>query len=288
MKKADLCILWKARFSKASVLLPVLLFVGCSITTPTSRYQQSQDAAPGIGLNPSQIQDATPKVESRSKWGNKNPYEVRGISYRLLPTSLGYNVTGTASWYGSKFHGHTTSNGETYNMFSMTAAHKTLPIPTYLRVTNLRNGHKVIVRVNDRGPFHGNRVLDVSYAAAVKLGFDKQGTAPVNIEAIDPVVWHQERMRAENPTVAGREVKEGELYLQVAAFSQLASAQRLKQQLATQTSQPIVILRDTRKSPNIHKVQIGPIKGIDVAQQIKQDLQAKGHGNPIIIGQPKI
>ena len=130
--------------------LAALQLVGC-YNTPTGRYQQHQDSGPQGGYaDLAKIPDAVPRIEPRSRGGNKSPYSVRGKTYYLLPSSRGYQALGTASWYGAKFHGHATSNGEIYNMYAMTAAHKTLPIPTYLRVTNLRNGRQVIVRVNDR------------------------------------------------------------------------------------------------------------------------------------------
>ncbi len=270
------------------VLVPVLFFIGCSVTSPPSRYQQHQDSAPIYRMDPASIQDATPKVEPPSRQGNKSPYEVRGITYQLLPDSQGYSATGMASWYGSKFHGHTTSNGEIYNMFAMSAAHKTLPIPTYLRVTNIENGRKVIVRVNDRGPFHGNRIIDLSYAAAMKLGFANQGVAAVNIEAIDPAAWNNRHNQTVPVTRQIPEVGTQGIFIQVAAFSQLESAQQLRRQLLLQTDQSVVILRDNQISPNLHKVQIGPVDNLELAQQIRQSLHANGHDMPMIIGLPKI
>ncbi|MCU4675441.1 septal ring lytic transglycosylase RlpA family protein [Catenovulum sp. 2E275] len=127
--------------------------------------------------------DPTPIYEVPSRGGNKD-YQVLGKHYKVLKTSEGFSEEGVASWYGKKFHGHLTSNGETYDMFAMSAAHKTLPLPTYVKVTNLANNKQAIVRVNDRGPFHDGRIIDLSYAAAFKLGVTKSGTAKVKIEAL--------------------------------------------------------------------------------------------------------
>ncbi|HBQ01515.1 MAG TPA: septal ring lytic transglycosylase RlpA, partial [Gammaproteobacteria bacterium] len=116
--------------------------------------------------------------------GNRSPYTVLGKTYTVLPTERGYSERGVASWYGEKFHGHKTSNGEVFDMYMASAAHKSLPIPSFLRVTNLDNNRSLIVRVNDRGPFHGDRIVDLSYAAAMKLGYAERGTARVHLESI--------------------------------------------------------------------------------------------------------
>lgn len=163
-----------------------LLSLVCTLfacTSGNSRYAQKHDSIPTRLPNQSELQEPAPKVETPSRGGNKN-YQVFGIPYKVLPSAAGYIETGTASWYGNKFHGHLTSNGETYDMYAFSAAHKSLPLPTYLQVTNLANNKSVIVRVNDRGPFHGDRLIDLSYSAAYKLGYLKQGTAKVKIEAI--------------------------------------------------------------------------------------------------------
>lgn len=124
----------------------------------------------------------------RSKYGNPESYEVYGKTYHVLPTARGYSERGQASWYGEDFHGKRTSSGEPYNMHAMTAAHKTLPLPTYVRVTNLQNRREVIVRVNDRGPFHDDRIIDLSFAAATELGVVRNGTAEVEVTTVDPVL----------------------------------------------------------------------------------------------------
>ena len=154
-----------------------------------SRYAIKQDLGPKQHKDMSNAPDAVPKVEPHSRGGNKSRYEVWGKSYSVMASSIGFKQRGLASWYGQKFHGHLTSNGETYDMYAMTAAHKSLPLPTYARITNLANNRTVIVRVNDRGPFHGDRVIDLSYAAASKLDYRKTGVAEVLVEAIDARQW---------------------------------------------------------------------------------------------------
>ena len=247
-------------------------------TEPPSRYRQQQDSAPFSYNDLERVPDATPIIEPLSRQGNKSPYEVAGKSYQIMPTSAGYEETGTASWYVKKFHGYLTSNGETYNMFGMSAAHKTLPLPTYLQVTNLDNGRKVVVRVNDRGPFHSERIIDLSYAAAIKLGFADKGTAPIKVEAIDPIAWQWARMK---PAGLGNEV-----YLQVGAFSKYETANQLKKRVQAVTNELVVINLDKAREPNLHKVQIGPLKDMALVQQIKEKLSALGLGKPLIVALP--
>lgn len=165
-----------------------LALSGCSVSRTSKR---KKDGPPKhIPANLHKIPDAVPKVEPLSRYGNRfgnsNTYVALRKRYRVMPTSRGYKARGTASWYGTQFHGRKTSNGERYNMFAMTAAHTTLPLPTYARVTNLENGKSVIVKINDRGPFHGNRLIDLSYVAAAKLGILGRGTGRVEVESIDP------------------------------------------------------------------------------------------------------
>lgn len=158
---------------------------------PQSVRAVKNDGAPKqIPKNLSRIPNAKPKIEPLSRWGNRygksNSYVIFNKRYHVRSTSRGYKERGFASWYGTQFHGRKTSNGDKYDMFAMTAAHKTLPLPTYVKVTNLKNNKRIIVKVNDRGPFHQNRIIDLSYAAALKLGMLGQGTAKVEVESVDP------------------------------------------------------------------------------------------------------
>ncbi len=210
--------------------------------------------------------------------GNRSPYVVFGQRYEVLPDSLGYLEIGIASWYGSKFHGRLTSNGETYDMYQLTAAHKALPLPTFVRVTNLDNGKKVILRVNDRGPFHDDRVIDLSYKAALKLGFADKGTAPVVVEAIDARNYPERVEKAE----AGRP----SYYLQVGAFSHRQGAQSLLLKIQTLLNAetqdiPVRILQSEIQSGILHKVWIGPIATEYVEEQIFALVSQADLGRPI-------
>ncbi|MGB5098829.1 MAG: septal ring lytic transglycosylase RlpA family protein, partial [Porticoccaceae bacterium] len=178
------------RVNLLAALLAVLLLAGCFGSRGPGGASAGRDGPPGREAD-GDYPDVTPRSEAITGAGNKNPYTVLGKTYHLLPTAAGYREKGVASWYGTKFHGRATSNGEPYDMFAMTAAHKTLPIPAYVRVTNLENGRSAIVRVNDRGPFHDDRIIDLSYAAAKKLGVFDQGTARVEVVAIDPSTYQR-------------------------------------------------------------------------------------------------
>lgn len=229
------------------------------------------------------VPNAIPKPEPITKAGNKSPYQVFGKTYSVLPSHKGYREAGVASWYGTKFHGRLTSNGEIYNMYAMTAAHKSLPIPTYARVTNTENGRSVIVRINDRGPFHDDRLIDLSFVAALKLGYANKGTAKVLIESIDtdpkpkpkpaPVV-----QPVPNPQIVDSENSAGQQsghYLQVGAFTELSAAQQLQKKIAGLTSQPIVL----RTQDKLHKLWIGPIADRIQLLSIKEMLKKTANLN---------
>lgn len=188
-----------------ALLIPAIVFLhACSTvqgpkTSSQGKSSPSQtDSGDGppddyLELDVSLIPDALPQHEPLSRYGNPRHYEVFGQKYKTMSHSLGYEAEGTASWYGRKFHGKRTSCGEPYDMYAMTAAHKSLPLPTYAKVTNVKNGKEVIVKINDRGPFVKDRLIDLSYAAAKKLGIHATGTGKVKIAAIDPVAWHKEK-----------------------------------------------------------------------------------------------
>ncbi len=152
-----------------------------------------KDGAPWWDVDVSRIPDATPTLHTGPY--KANPYTVLGKTYFPMSESKRYVASGTASWYGTKFHGQNTANGEVYDLYGMSAAHKTLPLPSYVKVTNLDNNRTVILRVNDRGPFYSDRIIDLSYAAAKKLGYAESGTARVKVEGIDPQEWWAQRGR---------------------------------------------------------------------------------------------
>lgn len=244
------------------IALSLLLLVGCSGSAKksSSRYSIKQDHGPSGYVDMSHVPDAVPRNEPRSRGGNKSPYTVWGKKYYVLDSSEGYKARGIASWYGKKFHGHQTSNGETYDMYGMSAAHKSLPLPSYVRVTNLDNGKQVVVRVNDRGPFHGGRVIDLSYAAAFRLDMLKNGTARVEIEALNT------RGVALAPATAALDGAErnwqpasANRYIQVGAYSSWSSAQSVKTRLGTLLPEQRVEISKRDSDPAIYRVRLGPL-----------------------------
>jgi len=199
------------------------------------------------GLRAEDVADATPRPEPLARYGNQSPYEVFGRKYHVLASSKGYHERGVASWYGSKFHGRRTSSGEPYDMHLATAAHKSLPLPTYAEVTNLGNGRKVIVKINDRGPFKDGRLIDLSYGAALRLGMIGTGTARVEVRAID--VGHTETVAAAAPPP-----REGDTWLQAGAFSRREGAEDLAGRLRGARLEPVSI----NDSGGLFRVWLGP------------------------------
>ena len=272
-----------------------LALSSCSTTGGGGRYNQRHDSAPDRLVDVSHVANAVPRAEPRSRYGNPASYVVRGRRYYTLPDSKGYRERGVASWYGTKFHGHRTSSGESYDMYKMSAAHKTLPLPTYARVTNLRNGKSVIVKINDRGPFHENRLIDLSYAAASRLGILGKGTGLVEVEAINPDQPAQAATRAKNlaskpklqtraATPSPATTDEPLLYLQVGAFLSRDNAERLKRRLATTTSpEKLHISEGNANQQHIYRVRIGPLDSVESADQLTQSLQQHGIESPRVV-----
>ncbi|MCB1857334.1 MAG: septal ring lytic transglycosylase RlpA family protein [Gammaproteobacteria bacterium] len=234
------------------------------------------DGAPPRQLDPDSISDAVPRAEPISRYGNPERYTVFGKDYRVMANSQGYSERGIASWYGTKFHGRRTSSGEPYDMYSMTAAHKTLPLPTYVRVRNLTNGRSAIVRVNDRGPFHGNRIIDLSYAAATKLGILGKGTGLVEVVAIDPRHPQAPPLVAKQSTGSGVTAAPS-MFIQIGAFSSLHNANRLRQRLQLSLDQPIRISEGNLRGETLFRVQVGPLKDVEQSDQISRELAQLGH-----------
>lgn len=225
---------------------------------PHKAYKPThQDGAPK-GPLPTAFQKVKPANEPLSRYGNPDSYHVNGRKYDVMRTASGYKTRGMASWYGTKFHSRRTSSGDDYDMYAMTAAHKTLPLPSYVRVKNLSNGREAIVKVNDRGPFHGNRVIDLSYAAATKLGLLPKGTAPVEIEALTV------------KTPRGQHV--AYYYVQAGAFSSQALANALRDKLAKLTPSPVFIENYQRR----YIVRVGPFANKSMTESLKMRLAANG------------
>jgi rare lipoprotein A len=210
------------------------------------------------------ISPVVPKYEKKSRYGNPKSYTVRGKTYHVLPTADHYVARGTASWYGKKFHGRLTSTREPYDMHALTAASPVLPIPCYVRVTNLNNQRSLIVRVNDRGPFAKGRIMDLSYAAAVQLGYADAGTAPVEVRSIDT-----QPPELNSPSGA---LAPSLLYLQVGAFHERLRAEQLKTKLQAAITQPILIT-PPQGPQTTYRVQIGPLKDIQASDNLFERLK---------------
>lgn len=258
----------------------------------SSRYSQSQDTAPAQPVDVSTVKDAVPRVETYSRYGNSPSYVVLGKRYQTLPTHQGYHERGIASWYGTKFHGHRTSSGESYDMYAMSAAHKSLPLPTYARVTNLKNGKSVIVKINDRGPFHENRLIDLSFAAATRLDILGKGTGLVEVEAIDPHNFEQPvekpHIMASQPKVAKASPADNKkhnpsLYLQLGAFADRSNAERLQARLSSSLPQQPHISEAVSNQQAIYRVRIGPLASVETADQLTKILAVEGVKSPRVV-----
>lgn len=222
--------------------------------------------APPVDIQPTPpAADVVPHLEPRSRSGNPPFYDVFGKRYYVLSSSVGYVERGVASWYGPGFHKVRTSTGETYDMYGMTAAHKTLPLPAYVSVTNLQNGRSIVVRVNDRGPFVGNRIIDLSYTAASKLDMLKNGTAMVEVRSIDspsPAVTVP-AAEEQSPTAAAPVVN-APLFVQAGAFSDPANAERLAERLRGGHYGTVFVRDNEIAGRRMYRVLIGPVP--DVAE----------------------
>jgi len=241
----------------------------------SERYHQRNDSTPDIkDIDFSRIPEPVPVAEPRSRYGNKSPYSVNGQTYRVLPSAAGYSERGIASYYGSKFNGYKTSDFETYDMYKFSAASKVLPLPSFARVTNLENGKSVIVRVNDRGPFMPNRVIDLSLAAAVRIGIWPKGTGLVEVQGIDPV--HPNAEPAPVTAVTPRTGRQPLLYVQVGAFADAANAERLAARLRGLKLGPVRVIAGDVNGRMLQRVQIGPLPDVDTVDRTTARLDALG------------
>lgn len=242
---------------KLAVFAALTVLAGCA---GTPRVFEPADGPPGGSVAiPDLPPEPVPRPEARSRYGNPAQYDVLGRRYAVMDSSRGYRERGVASWYGKKFHGRLTSNRETYNMYAMTAAHKTLPLPTYVRVRNLANNKSIIVRVNDRGPFAHNRLIDLSYGAALKLGIVENGTGLVEVEAIDFDAGRDAAMAERQDFAAPNDDKP--IFVQIGAFGSRDNAERLQSRLkrANVGGSFIHVDDDGR---NLYRVRIGPVRDV--------------------------
>lgn len=243
------------------ILFIFSLLIGCQhtpkkaidVAPQLNQKLHHQDAAPP-GPPPKKFQKVSPKNEPLSPYGNPTTYNVHGENYRVMTSAAGYHQKGIASWYGTKFHKARTSSGEPYNMYALTAAHKTLPLPSYVRVKNLENGREAIVKVNDRGPFCKNRVIDLSYGAAAKLGLLPKGTAQVELHALGSS-------------------KPAKYYLQLGAFQSSEKANALRNKLSQLNFHSNIQIE---KRAGHYVIHLGPFKTYQQSEQVKRKLIAHG------------
>lgn len=237
------------------VALAAVLASGCSV-----RLTEPADG-PGARIDADSIPDVVPRPEPKSRYGNPESYVVNGRRYHVRDSAAGYVAEGLASWYGSKFHGRRTSSGEAYNMYALTAAHRTLPLPTYARVTNLENGRSTVVKVNDRGPFVDDRVIDLSYAAATRLGVIESGTARVRVRALTPGTSTGDGPETGGaPSAPGAEAAAGPVFVQVGAFARFANAQEMRARVQGADIRAVRVERaQTPGGERLYRVRIGPL-----------------------------
>jgi rare lipoprotein A len=268
---------------------------------PLPAPQPAQGSAAQIPPQPSAAPidaDAVPRVEPRSRYGNPPFYDVFGKRYYVLASSTGYVERGVASWYGPGFHKVRTSTGEAYDMYGMTAAHKTLPLPAYVRVTNLQNGRSIVVRVNDRGPFVGNRIIDLSYTAAAKLDMLRDGTAMVEVRVIEPEAEPEtpSLITAAAAAVTGTTTAQAApapassapatsgwtplagapLFVQAGAFADPANAERLAAKLRDQSFSNVFVREDDVAGRHLYRVRIGPVPDVPAFDRIVGALEQAG------------
>lgn len=243
------------------------------------------DSAPASAIDVDKLIEPTPKYDPLARYGNKSPYTVLGKTYYVLDRSKDYEQRGIASWYGQKFNGRKTSSGEIYSICDFTAAHKTLPLPSYVRVTNSRNGKSVVVRVNDRGPFHEGRIIDLSYVAAIRIGLDKTGTAPVEVELLQS----GENNASDDNSVVRREaffseISDSEVSLQFGSFADKDNARRLQDKLKNANIENVELDKVEVQGQSIWRVQLRALKNEQLAA-IFEKIRQLGLAKPKVITQ---
>ncbi len=261
-----------------AAVVGVVLLSACG-GVPVQDRAPEGDSAPAGEVDLSAIPDAVPRVEPKSRYGNPHSYVIDGKRYFTLPSARGFVERGVASWYGKKFHGRRTSSGEIYDMYGMTAAHKALPLPTYVSVRNLSTGREIVVRVNDRGPFLKNRIIDLSYAAATKLGIARQGTGFVEVRALEP------GSTASGIDADSRQADPAGIFIQAGAFEVPENAAKLLIGLTAVSEVPIRVLPANHGGRVLYRVRLGPVPSVEEADRIIDALDAHGFGRPQIVAE---
>jgi rare lipoprotein A len=254
-----------------AAVLVTLSLAACAGNAPQPPASAPREAATPPG-------GATSSAPPRSQRGNPPFYEVFGKRYHVLPTSAGYVQRGVASWYGRDFHGLATSSGETYNMHEMTAAHTTLPLPTWVEVTNLTNGKRVVVKVNDRGPFVDDRLIDLSYAAATAIDMVQRGTTRVEVRTVAPPrdAYTNETVVAVAAPATSQSAAVERMFLQVGAFSEAENAERLVARLRASGFANPTVVSDPDARRRLHRVWLGPVRDSVEFDALDAQLRAIG------------
>jgi rare lipoprotein A len=255
---------------------------------PTGKYYSDDGPPERVPENLSGVPDAVPTDEPFHRFANR-PYTVFGQTYVPVVNKDPKKERGMASWYGRKFHGQRTSSGETYDMFAMTAAHKTLPIPSFARVTNVKNGKSVVVRINDRGPFHSDRIIDLSYAAAARIGIVNAGSGLVDVERVfagPPPVETVTPLEQPAPVVATVETpvvtqEPAGLWLQLGAFSGAEAAESFRQKMTRDMPWLLEPLQVTFRD-GLHRVRAGPYKNREEANAIAEKVRTSLGFTPVM------
>ena len=287
--------------ARARLLATVALLAlpGCSLLQRAPEAPSPGAGVPAPPRDLASIPDAVPRDEPRSRYGNPETYEVFGRRYRVMKSAKGHVERGLASWYGPGFHAERTSSGEPYDMYAMTAAHKTLPIPAFVRVTNLENGRSVVVRVNDRGPFVGDRIIDLSYTAAWKLDMLRAGTAKVEIRVLEPgrtppppPVLAQAAVPTPTPVPTPAPVPvatpaalaspviaaapAASRMLQVGAFGLRSNAEAMASRLQSAGIADAVVSEAAVAGRTVYRVRVGPVADAAQAADLAERLRAIG------------
>jgi len=277
-------------------LIISFLFLGCQSIDPLfkegAKKNKSEEKSSGayylddgpeenLPNNLDEILDAQPKYEALSKWASR-PYVAFDKKYTPMKKIIPFEEEGYASWYGKRYHGKKTSIGEVYDMYQMTGAHKTLPLPCYIKVTNLKNKRSVIIRVNDRGPFVDERIIDLSYAAAHRLRIIETGSELVRIEMVNPSLAKKNIEETENVSSANSSIKY--FYIQAGAFSSEDNASYLINRLSKIQFRNSLNIKKLSKN-SLHLVTIGPYDSKKNAEQALKDIAQKIQLNSFIISE---
>ncbi|CAH9019424.1 septal ring lytic transglycosylase RlpA family protein [Candidatus Nitrosacidococcus sp. I8] len=256
-----------------SLFLSILSVVSCSNPNLINQYNRKYIPPYRPAYNEDNNSELIHPPKSKVKFDKEiaSSYEIDGHRYYTFKNCLGFEEAGTASWYGGTFHGRTTANGETYNMYGMTAAHRSLPFECYVLVTNLNNGRQVVVKINDRGPFYNNRVIDLSYTAALKLDLVNPGTGPVEVRAITLETVDKKKPASKN------------FYIQVGSFQNRSAATELQKKVQTTIQFPVEINSALQQQALLHQVRIGPISDEKIFHNLIQELPSMGFSDYVII-----